>query len=175
MSNEKDLLGKIQAISSIIAAIAIPLVIAGVGWMLQANIAEQGLQKDYVAMAIKILTDEQNAEDDNLREWAVSVLDKTAPVPFTPELREQLQSGEVKFGGFYFPRPPEQLMEPPRPLIDLPENEPATVGDVFDNALDNRERFQANAIRHRLLQQWIRETEQVVKEGNRKLREIESQ
>jgi hypothetical protein len=168
VSVERDLLGKIQIVSSIASAIAIPLVIALVGWTVQANIAEQGLQKDYVSMAVGILTDQNNAEDDKLRKWAVSVLDKTAPVPFTPELREKLQSGEVKFSLIYFPEPQAQLMEPPLEQIPLPEDNP-TLGDVFDNAVENSFRYQENATRHQFLVDWVRDTAELVNKENQKL------
>jgi hypothetical protein len=59
-ASERDTLSKIQMIASITSAVAIPLVIAAVGWIIQAKIASQSVQKDYVSMAVSILTDPKN-------------------------------------------------------------------------------------------------------------------
>ena len=60
MKMEQDSLNKIQSIATILSLIAIPTVIATVGWYVQASISTEGIKKDYVQIAIGILKDNEN-------------------------------------------------------------------------------------------------------------------
>jgi len=163
-ASERDTLSKIQMIASIAAAVAIPLVIAAAGWIIQAKIASQSVQKDYVSMAVGILTDPKNERNDELTTWAVAVLDKTSPVPFSGALRQKLASGEivitrpVMVNTPFFLQPPAELMKPPLPLVPLPSSGKVTNGDLTNNMLENYNRFKSNAADQEILQRWIRET-----------------
>ena len=118
MVDEQDTLKRIQIITSIISAIAIPLLIAFFGWIVQSKISSESVKKDYVQMAVNILT--STAEPDReLREWAVAVLDKNAPVPFSTELRARLTEGAILIP---CPKPPPELLKilEPLPPLDSP-------------------------------------------------------
>jgi len=117
MIHERDTLGKIQAIATIVSLVAIPIVIAIVGWAVQEKIADQTTKKDYVLMAVGILNKQQSEGDEELRRWAIEVLDKNAPVPFTKDIKIKLESGAYIIS---LPKPPPELMVPPRPLATLP-------------------------------------------------------
>ncbi|UJM90251.1 hypothetical protein LRK24_17780 [Rhodanobacter denitrificans] len=163
-ASDRDILSKIQVIASIASAVAIPLVIALVGWLIQAKIANQTAQKDYVSMAVGILTNPKNQGNDELRTWAVAVLDKTSPIPFSRGLRQKLASGEIVITRPvivrtpFVPEPPAELMKPPLPLVPLPTSGKVTNGDLVNNMLENNNRFKLNAADQKILQHWIRET-----------------
>ena len=154
MKMEQDSLNKIQSIATILSLIAIPIVIATVGWYVQASISTEGIKKDYVQIAIGILKDNEKQKDDELRKWAVSVLDKNSPVPFSKNLRIKLEAGEI-FVKIPFPEPPKELMTPPIKLQPLLEKQNTTTKEILLNAAENFERCHENAITQEYLQEWV--------------------
>ncbi|GAB4114404.1 MAG: hypothetical protein Tsb0027_03100 [Wenzhouxiangellaceae bacterium] len=154
-SPERDLLGKVQAWASIVSSIAIPVAIALMGWVVQNKIANEGTRKDYVSMALDILTTPETVEQEQLRAWAVAIVDKNSPVPLSGELRTQLEKGEVTIRSFIFPDPPESFLDPPQSWADLPAEGPVTNGDLLNSYIENRYRFDYNKIYIESLQKWI--------------------
>lgn len=90
--NQNENLEKLKLWVQIISSAAIPLVIALMGWLIQSTLSEAGLKKDYVQMAITVLKETPNKENEELRQWALSIVDKNAPVPIPTKLRGQLTS-----------------------------------------------------------------------------------
>ena len=153
---EQEILNKIQSIATILSLIAIPIVIAIVGWYVQASISTEGIKKDYVQIAIGILKDNEKQKDDELRKWAVAVLDKNSPVRFSSDLRDKLEKGVV-FVSSPFPEPPLALMKPPLKLQPLPEKKSVTGKDLLLNTVENYGRCDENAITLEYLQKWAKE------------------
>ncbi len=77
-------------LSQIIALIAIPVVLAGIGYFVQKSIADIGLKKDYIQLALSVLNQEPTGNNTQLRKWAISVLDQNSPVPLPAALKEEL-------------------------------------------------------------------------------------
>lgn len=69
LSNEKHTLGKWQAIASIISSLAIPVVLAAIGYIVQTTVSSDGLKKDYVQIATNILKEEPSQQNIELRAW----------------------------------------------------------------------------------------------------------
>jgi WD40 repeat protein len=67
------------------------------GSLLQRGLAEQNLRRDYVQLALSLLTKDRDEVDAPLRAWAVQLLDDNAPTRFAPEVLAQLKSGDVGF------------------------------------------------------------------------------
>jgi hypothetical protein len=88
----QERLAKWQSIASICSSIAIPLILAIVGYIVQDKISAEGLRKDYVQIAISILKERQ---DEDLRKWAVMVLDENSPIPFSKDVRSKLEQGAI--------------------------------------------------------------------------------
>lgn len=167
---EKETLDKAHSLASTISLIVIPVVIAIVGYSIQASISEQNIKKDYVQIAISILADPKTPRETDLRNWAVDVLSKNSPVPFTPKLKEKIAQGsspfvlwanETSFGPQLI-EPPAKLMEPPNKLLlpyekNLTENEKA--------ALENAEKLKN-------LQAWINTRNQSVRTWTKPNQEI---
>lgn len=85
-----------------ISLLAVPLLVAYFGYVgqarladqtvqVQAAVADQAVRKDFVQMAIGILSNPPASDDDKrLREWALKVLDRNSPIPFPIEVRQDL-------------------------------------------------------------------------------------
>src|SRR5690348_428741 len=129
MNNES--LVKWQAIASITSSIAVPLILAVVGYIVQDKISTEGLRKDYVQIAISILKERQ---DEDLRKWAVEVLDQNATIPFSKDVRTKLEKGitfvPVAVECLPFPEPPEFTKVDPGELLIKSQKEKLLKGDL---------------------------------------------
>lgn len=160
MKIEQETLSKIQSIATILSSVAIPIVIALVGWWVQSSVSNEGIKKDYVQMAVGILKDTEKQKDEEMRKWAVAVLDKNSPVPFSSDLRSKLEKGAV-FVSVSFPSPPEVLMKPPLKLQPLPNKKSVTMGDLLSTTVENYGRCHENAITLEYLQKWVSEMQDI--------------
>ncbi|MDD5177579.1 MAG: hypothetical protein PHQ05_14270 [Sterolibacterium sp.] len=155
--NQESLV-KWQSIASIAASIAIPLILAIVGYVVQDKISTEGLRKDYVQIAISILKERQ---DEDLRKWAVKVLDENSPIPFSKDVRMKLEKGTVFVPVAVecprFPDPPEASKHNPGKLLIESEKEKLLKGDLnIDDVISNYGHCDRNAIDLGTLQKWIR-------------------
>lgn len=116
MSEESSSLGRWQAIASIIGSLAVPLILAVLGFYVQKGLSSADLQRGYVEIATGILKEDPEAQDKALRAWAVEILEKNSPVPFTQQLRNSLATEQVLIPVVRSPIAPEQCMEPPSEL-----------------------------------------------------------
>lgn len=87
---DQSFLEKTRAVASILSAAAIPVVLALVGYSVQQSIAEDGIKKDYLTMAIAMLKDGGEKLDPELKGWATAVVSKYSPVPFSVEAKSKL-------------------------------------------------------------------------------------
>lgn len=116
---EKDKLERIQSIASICSSIAIPLVLAVMGYFVQKQFAEEGLKKDYVSIAVEILNGDPLKQEPDLRQWAVNMLDSNSPIPFSKQAKDGLLRGIV--AGPAIPPPIPDCMKPPKKRTVLEE------------------------------------------------------
>jgi hypothetical protein len=112
---EANALERWKSISTIVSAIAIPLVLALAGYFIQQKLAGDGLKKDYVAIATSILKEDSKIQEPDLRRWAVAVLELNSPIPFNAKVKEGLESGNAFRIAFpiAYPPPPDQCMKAP--------------------------------------------------------------
>lgn len=106
-------LQKAQSIATILSAVAIPLVIAVIGSSVQQTIAENGIKKDYLAMAISILKERGEKSDPDMKAWATAVVSEYSPVPFSAGAKEKL--GETLSSMAPLPKLPDSARQ-----ADLP-------------------------------------------------------
>ncbi|WP_313561714.1 hypothetical protein [Diaphorobacter nitroreducens] len=110
-----DQLERWKSIASIASAIAIPFVLAIVGYFIQKQLANEGLKKDYVSIAAGILKENPEGQEPDLRKWAVEVLEKNSPIPFTAKARQSLEQGlPIILPGPALPPPIADCMEAPK-------------------------------------------------------------
>jgi hypothetical protein len=94
----KDRWDKAQSLATIVSLLAVPTVLAWGGWRIQERIAEQSTKREYVQLAVSILKEppsrESNDEQD-LRAWAVSLLEQNSPLPFSKQSRAALLTSRL--------------------------------------------------------------------------------
>lgn len=73
---------------SAIAIASTPIVVA----VITANATREGTDKDYVGLAVSILSSDKSSKPS--RRWAAQVLSKMSPVAIPPELASGLVTGE---------------------------------------------------------------------------------
>ncbi|MEO0470059.1 MAG: tetratricopeptide repeat protein [Bacteroidota bacterium] len=91
---KKSGLDTLERLSKIISIVAIPVLVAVYGNILKEKLSNQSLQKDYVDLAVDILTKEEI--DPPIRDWAVDLLNDNAPTKMSEEAIAALKSGEAK-------------------------------------------------------------------------------
>ncbi len=103
--NRGGVLANVEQIARILAAIALPVVIAVVGscYTTQQHNADalrttaehtEELHRDYVKIAVGILQEPKSQDDADLRNWAIDTLNHYAEVHLQKKAVTQLQSGE---------------------------------------------------------------------------------
>jgi tetratricopeptide (TPR) repeat protein len=93
-TNAVDRLAQAEALAKIASLIAIPVVLAVVGWLVQDKLATRTVSKDYVQLAVSILSQPKQADiDPALRDWAVELLNDNSPIKFSTKVATQLRSG----------------------------------------------------------------------------------
>jgi LAS superfamily LD-carboxypeptidase LdcB len=93
-SPREDAWSTFERISKVISIAAIPIVLAVGGWLIQRQLQNQTVSRDYVQLAISILEEpDQKKVPRDMREYAVSLLQANSPIKITPELAEKLKSG----------------------------------------------------------------------------------
>lgn len=95
MSQTQTRLEKIQSIASIASSIAIPLILAVGGYVVQREIADDGIKKDYVGMATGILREDARLQDPALRLWAVEIVSAYAPIKMSPQAEAGLKTWAI--------------------------------------------------------------------------------
>jgi hypothetical protein len=91
------LLSNLEKVAKILSLIAIPIVVAVIGHQIQNSISSRDTNRRYVEIALSILEDPIQEDDQNyspLRVWAVDLLGATSPVKLSDEAKAALISGE---------------------------------------------------------------------------------
>lgn len=84
-------------ISKALSIAAIPVVLAIVGFVVQRQLAQQSLRKEYVSLALSILREPDSTKvEPELRAWAVDLLNLNSDVKFDEKTTQRLKSGETR-------------------------------------------------------------------------------
>jgi 2',3'-cyclic-nucleotide 2'-phosphodiesterase (5'-nucleotidase family) len=89
---------RVEKPAKVLSLVALPLVVAVGGWWVQRSVATQAVNKDYVTIAISLL-DASKEVDPGLRNWAVDLLNKNAPVQLDEAVADKLRKGELGLAG----------------------------------------------------------------------------
>jgi hypothetical protein len=96
-------LNTIETISKVLSIAAIPVVLAVGGWLIQRQLQDQTIRRDYVQLAVSIL---QNPDPSKvpraIREWAVDLLNENSPTKLNARAIQDLKSGAITLSGFSF-------------------------------------------------------------------------
>lgn len=101
----RPVLEKALLLSQIFSMIAIPVVLAIIGYWVQRGIQDQQIKRDYVNLAISLLVPKNEGEvqtTPELKNWAVKLLNDSAPVKLSePEIisvkKNGLRPGDLLF------------------------------------------------------------------------------
>jgi hypothetical protein len=92
-----------ESVSRTFAIVAVPIVIAVGGWLIQRRLQKQTISRDYVQLAVTILENpDKDKVPDELREWAVDLLNENSPVKLSAEAKKLLKSGKITLPSFKF-------------------------------------------------------------------------
>jgi hypothetical protein len=80
----------LTALSGAVAAVLIPVVLAAVGNAYTTAIKEREIESRFVELALNILKDEPTKENENVRKWAVQVVNKYSGVPLSAAAESDL-------------------------------------------------------------------------------------
>ncbi|MFZ4287534.1 hypothetical protein [Variovorax sp. HJSM1_2] len=95
MQNNKTILDQVEQASKIVGSVAVPLLVALFGWLIQQQLASQTVSRDYVQLAVSILKEPKKEDDQQLREWAVELLNRHAPIKLGESVSQKLQAGDI--------------------------------------------------------------------------------
>jgi tetratricopeptide (TPR) repeat protein len=96
MISSADKWSRAETIAKITSLIAIPVILGVVGWLVQEQVATLTVAKDYVQLAVSILSQPKQPDvDPTLRSWAVQLLNQNSPVKFSSDIAAQLTSGKA--------------------------------------------------------------------------------
>lgn len=113
------------SLATIVSLLAVPVGIAYFGNKIQESIAERQTQREYVQLAVSILSTRPISKDDPLRPWAIQIIDQNAPVKLSAEQRRGL------LVGMYVYRPdPSIASRDYAPAIWPPEGKTAAPEDL---------------------------------------------
>ena len=100
MANEttsKSALDTIEQLAKIGGLVAVPVLVALFGYLVQRQLASDNLSRDYVQMAVGILKEQKRPGDEQLRSWAIDLLNANSPnVKLNASVSEQLRDGQVR-------------------------------------------------------------------------------
>jgi hypothetical protein len=87
----------VERVAKTLSILAIPVVLAIGGWIIQQRLQDKTLSRDYVQLAVSILKEPRSAnEDPQMRTWAVQLLNDNSPTKFSAQVFEQLKSGTAQ-------------------------------------------------------------------------------
>jgi len=84
-----------ESIARILSLIAIPVVVAIFGALIQGTINRSTVSRDYVQLAVSVLTSEKGKAPAELRAWAVELLNQNSPTKFSKDVAERLEAGQI--------------------------------------------------------------------------------
>lgn len=142
---------------------------------MQRTISGQGLRKDYTEIALRVLSEADTSEQAELRQWAIDVLDKNAPLPFSADVRRQLLGPGILFRHQMKIDVPEEYMQPPREWVEPPEGGFETSAEANKYVTENRRRFLLNANDQDALQQVVRIYQKAAQDLESEIQQIEAQ
>jgi len=93
--SKKSRLEALEPLAGIPSLIAIPVVLAVIGGLIQGELANRTVSQEYVKLAVSILTADTSEVDPSVRSWAVDLLNDYSPTKFSAETSTQLKEGLV--------------------------------------------------------------------------------
>lgn len=87
---QKDIWDKSSVLAALLASVLVPIVIALVGHAYTSALKEAENRVKYTELAISILKEKPAKDNNDVRAWAVDVINKYSGVPMDANVRKQL-------------------------------------------------------------------------------------
>jgi WD40 repeat protein len=91
--NPAVLWAQTETIARVASLIAIPIVLAIIGWLVQSSLSAQTASQEYVKLSVSILKEPKDKVEPSLRSWAADLLNAYAPTKLSPEALRALKDG----------------------------------------------------------------------------------
>jgi hypothetical protein len=95
MENQKDLWDKLKISSTIIAATLVPIIIVIVGNWYTTAIKNSENNLKYTELAIRILSEAPNKNNQNMRNWAIDLINNYSGVDINPLTRDEMINNPI--------------------------------------------------------------------------------
>lgn len=128
----------IERVSKTLSIAAIPIVLAAGGWIVQKELQDQSVSRDYVQLAVTILKEPNSATD--MRSWAVKLLNDHSTTKFTPEMSKSLSEGKTQLPASFTVAPSNNvpaITASSAPTEDAENWELKGFGFLFDRDADS--------------------------------------
>jgi WD40 repeat protein len=86
---------QIEKTARILSLIAIPVVLAIVGWFVQSSLSDRNVSQEYVKLSVSILKEPKDKVEPSLRSWAADLLNENSPTKFSPQVLQALKEGQA--------------------------------------------------------------------------------
>jgi WD40 repeat protein len=86
---------QVEKVARVLSLIAIPVVLAIVGWIVQNSLSDRSVGQEYVKLSLDILKEPKDKIDPSLRDWAVDLLNENSPTKFSTEVVQALKKGQA--------------------------------------------------------------------------------
>lgn len=93
--NAVNCLDQLEKVAKVLSLVAIPVVLAVVGWRIQSSLSERNVNQEYVKLAVSILKEPKDKTEIALRGWAADLLNQNSPTKFSPEVLHALKEGQA--------------------------------------------------------------------------------
>ena len=87
-------------IAQIISMLAIPIVVAFVGFFIQKAVQGETIKRDYVRLAVTLLAPKKKEEPEissELKQWAIRLLNESSPVPLAASEIQSIKANGIPF------------------------------------------------------------------------------
>lgn len=91
----KDIWDKVSTISVLLASVLVPLVVALVGNAYTSALKQSENRLKYTELAIGILREKPSMDTQDIRSWAVDIINQYSGVPMSPRARQQLLRSQL--------------------------------------------------------------------------------
>lgn len=110
---ESDGWEALERLSKVLSIALIPLVLAIGGWLIQRQLQDQSIKRDYVQLAVSILKEPENGKvSPEIRSWAAQLLNDNSPTKLTSEALSQLSRGKAVLPGYLPTSRPIESLQP---------------------------------------------------------------
>jgi hypothetical protein len=96
----KDIWDKIPAVSALLASVLVPIVLAVIGNAYTNAVKQSENKVKYTELAISILKDKPSQETQDVRAWAIDVINQYSGVPMSAKAKNQLLGNQLARGYF---------------------------------------------------------------------------